>query len=117
MEHMFDEGLPLVPENPEHARRLQRLIKLSFFGKPSITEKLAMDMSPQSQAPSRNFSGFFKDKGGERTWGLHPVNCAAYLAYKVSRDYLDLLKERDPTALVLLAHYCLLLKPYSRTSI
>jgi hypothetical protein len=34
---------------------------------------------------------------------------------RISQEYLDLLKDRDPGALILLAHFCILLEPLEGT--
>jgi hypothetical protein len=54
----------------------------------------------------------FSKTQAARERGVFTLSTALHIwPAKVSQDYLDLLKERDPAALVLLAHYCLLLEP------
>lgn len=112
MERMFAERLPLIPENPEHARRLQHLIKLPFFRKRSITERLAQEYVSPIPGAFLELSVAFSKTQAARECGVFTLSTALHIwPAKVSQDYLDLLKERDPAALVLLAHYCLLLEP------
>jgi hypothetical protein len=112
-DHTSDESFYLIPQNPEHARRFYNLLHLARFGKHSIAEKFAKGgyVSPIPGALLELSMAFSKSQVAKER-GVFTVSTALRIwPARVSQDYLNLLKERDPAALVVLAHYCLLLEP------
>jgi hypothetical protein len=111
---MLNEPL-LMSQNPEHARQLHRLIHLTNFGNSSsssVAEKFSQGYVSSLPGALLELSVAFSKALVARERGFFTVSTALHIwPARVSQGYLDLLKERDPAALVVLAHYCILLKP------
>lgn len=111
-ESMRDEPLSIIPENPEHSARLKQLLTLPVFGKnPPVIEILHEQMTAYSSALiilARAFgcAEAAKDQGAYTMWTAVQIWPA-----RIPLEYLELLRAREPAALVLLAHYCILLGP------
>ncbi|KAE9373760.1 hypothetical protein N431DRAFT_338800 [Stipitochalara longipes BDJ] len=111
-ETMSDEPLPIIPDNPEHSARLKELLTLPIYGNnPPTSELLGETMTAYSTALislARAFSSAqaAKDHGVFTMWTAVQIWPA-----RISMEYLDLLRRKEPAALVLLAHYCILLAP------
>ncbi|KAH6666064.1 hypothetical protein B0J14DRAFT_605216 [Halenospora varia] len=113
-----DEALPIAPENPIHDAQLRGLIHFPWLGNVAIPEGLPVLFVLEGErmqtytsaliALSRAFvmAEAAKEKGLFSIWTAVQIWPA-----RISMDYLELLKKRDPGALVLLAHYCVLLEP------
>jgi hypothetical protein len=112
---MLNEPLPPVLQNPEHARQLYRLIYLTDFGNSSsssVAEKVSQGYVSSLPGALLELSVAFSKAQVAMERGFFTVSTALHIwPARVSQGYLDLLKERDPAALVVLAHYCILLKP------
>jgi hypothetical protein len=113
MEGIDGEHLSPVPENPQYAQRLSELLAaISFPGKNRIAQQVT-EASP-SPLPDAllELSRAFSKAHSARSRSVFTMWTALYIwPVQVSQDYLDLLKDRDPAALILLAHYCILLEP------
>jgi hypothetical protein len=113
MERIDGEHLSPVPENPQYARRLSGLLAaISFPGKNRIAQQVIE--APPSPLPDAllELSRAFSKAHVARSRSVFTIWTALYIwPAQVSQDYLDLLKDRDPAALILLAHYCILLEP------
>ncbi|KAG4440421.1 hypothetical protein IFR05_004114 [Cadophora sp. M221] len=113
-ETIFPEYLAPAPENTEHSQRLGLLSAIPFAGngKPQPPMSTKSSQSPIPAALEALSSAFPK----VQTAQSHSVYtfCIAVRLWpaQVSSDYLALLKKKDPAALVLLAHYCVLLEPF-----
>ena len=113
MEGIDGEHLAPLPETPEYARRLSRLLAtISFSEENRIAQKVTEgSLSPLPGALAELSRAFSKAQAA-RSRSVFTMWTALYIwPAQVSQDYLDLLKDRDPAALILLAHYCILLKP------
>jgi hypothetical protein len=111
MEGVDGGCLSPVPETPEYARRLGGLLAaISFSGKTRIAKQVTEgSLSPLPGALSE-LSRAFSKAHAARSHSVFTMWTALYIwPVQVSQDYLDLLKDRDPAALILLAHYCILL--------
>jgi hypothetical protein len=113
MERIDGEHLSPVPEKPQYARRLSGLLAaISFPRKNRIAQQVTE--APPSPLPDAllELSRAFSKAHAARSRSVFTMWTALYIwPAQVSQDYLDLLKDRDPAALILLAHYCILLKP------
>lgn len=111
-ENIQDEPLPIVSENPEHAARFKQLLTLPILGKTTlVAEMLQEQISAYSSALTILAKAFrcaqaAKDQGVLTLWTVVQIWPA-----RIPLEYLDLLRTREPAALVLLAHYCVLLGP------
>lgn len=111
-ESVVEEALPIIPDNPEHSARLKELLTLPVLGtNPPVGEILDHQMTAYSSAVillSRAFvtTQAAKDRGNFTMWTAVQMWPA-----RIPIEYLDLLRAREPAALVLLAHYCVLLGP------
>jgi hypothetical protein len=111
-ENLEEEPLPIIPDNAELAAHLKELLTLPVFGKnPPIVEILHEQMTAYSSALivlSRAFvrAQAAKDHGVFTLWTAVQIWPA-----RIPIEYLDMLRAREPAALVLLAHYCVLLEP------
>jgi hypothetical protein len=111
-ESMVEEALPIIPDNPDHAARLKELLSLPVLGKnPPLGKLLDHTMTAYSSALillSRAFvmAQAAKDHGNFTMWTAVQIWPA-----RIPIEFLDLLRAREPAALVLLAHYCVLLGP------
>jgi hypothetical protein len=109
-ETMQDEPLPIIPENPEHAARLKQLLTLPIYGKnPPLLEILEHQVTAYTSSLIILARGFgaaqaATDKGAFTMWTAVQIWPA-----RIPLEFLDLLRAREPAALVLLAHYCILL--------
>jgi hypothetical protein len=110
-----EEALSIIPENPAHAARLRTLLALPFFGKsplvPLANAESDVKLTWYSSALLSLCRAFVrataaKEKGIFTMWTAVNIWPA-----RISMEYLDLLAAREPAALVLLAHYCVLLEP------
>ncbi|KAH9209209.1 hypothetical protein DL95DRAFT_310392 [Leptodontidium sp. 2 PMI_412] len=118
-ETMFPEHLALVPENIEHSRRLNLLSAMPFagMGNKSVSQTHALKSTELSQSPIpvalEALSNAFPKAQTAQSHSVYTV-CIAVRIWpaQVSSDYLALLKKNDPAALILLAHYCVLLEPF-----
>jgi hypothetical protein len=96
------EVLCTVSENPERARRLGGLLA-------AISQVTEVYLSPLPGA-LLELSRAFSNPRAARSNSLFTIWTAVYIwPVQVSQEYLDLLKDKDPVALILLAHYCILL--------
>jgi hypothetical protein len=96
------EVLSSVSENPEHARRLGGLLA-------AISRVTEVSLSPLPGA-LLELSRAFSNPYAAGSHSLFTMWTAVYIwPVQVSQEYLDLLKDKDPAALILLAHYCILL--------
>jgi hypothetical protein len=115
---MLNDTPPLIPENSEHARELYRLIHLTNFGNSSsssVAEKVSQGYVSSIPGALLELSVAFSKAQVASDRGFFTVSTALHIwPTRVSQDYLDLLKERDPAALVVLAHYCILLEPLEK---
>ena len=113
MEGMDGEHLAPVPENPEYAQRLGGLLDaISFSGKNRIAQKVTEGSLSPLPGALVELSRAFSKAQAARSRSVFTIWTAIYIwPVQVSQDYLDLLKNRDPAALILLAHYCILLEP------
>jgi len=115
-ETMSDEALPIIPDNPEHSARLKQLLTLPVLGNnPPTGEILGETMTAYSTALitlARAFGSAqaAKDNGIFTMWTAVSIWPA-----RISMEYLDLLRRKEPAALVLLAHYCILLAPLEKS--
>ena len=107
METGVNIALPDEAGNEEQIRRLGLLLHIPFSGLDELElEKKRRAFGSALLELSRGFrkadaaKPFFTMWTAVYIWPAH-----------VSQDYLDLLAERHPAALVLLAHYCILLEP------
>ncbi|PMD12379.1 hypothetical protein NA56DRAFT_652540 [Hyaloscypha hepaticicola] len=111
-ESAVEEALPIIPDNPEHSARLKELLTLPVRGEnPPVVEILDHQITAYSSALillSRAFvmAQAAKDHGNFTMWTAVQIWPA-----RLPIEYLDLLRAREPAALVLLAHYCVLLGP------
>ena len=111
-ETISEKELPIIPENPEHSSRLKELLTLPILGpNPPTGELLSETMTAYSTALialARAFASAqdAKEKGVFTMWTAVTIWPARF-----SIEYLDLLRRKEPAALVLLAHYCILLGP------
>ncbi|KAH7374072.1 hypothetical protein BKA64DRAFT_586525 [Cadophora sp. MPI-SDFR-AT-0126] len=118
-ETIFPEYLAPAPENTEHSRRLRLLSAIPFAGngsKAAPQTQTSMSTEPSQSPISAAFETLSSAFSKVQTAQSHSVYtvCIAVRIWpaQVSSDYLTLLKNDDPAALVLLAHYCVLLKPF-----
>jgi hypothetical protein len=113
MEGIDGEHLAPVPETPEYARRLGGLLAaISFSGKNRIAQKVTEGSLSPLPGALVELSRAFSKAQAARSRSVFTMWTAVYIwPVQVSQDYLDLLKDRDPAALILLAHYCILLEP------
>ncbi|PVH70958.1 hypothetical protein DL98DRAFT_521355 [Cadophora sp. DSE1049] len=111
-ETLNEEPLPIIPQNTVHSARLRELLVLPLFGKnPPIVEILEQQMTAYSSALiilSRAFvrAQAAKERGIFTMWTAVQIWPAS-----IPMEYLEMLRAREPAALVLLAHYCVLLEP------
>jgi hypothetical protein len=111
LEGIDREFLSAVSENPEHARRLGGLFAaISRPAKGQIANQATGgDLSPLPAALLELSSAFSKAHVAQ-SYSVFTIWTAIYIwPGKGSQDYLDLLEGKDPAALILLAHYCILL--------
>ena len=113
MDGIEGEHLAPVPENPEYARRLGGLnTAFSFFGKNRFAQKVAEEYLSSLSGALVELSRAFSKAEAARSRSVFTMWTAVYIwPVQVSQEFLDLLKERDPAALILLAHYCILFVP------
>ncbi|KAI3573691.1 hypothetical protein IWW34DRAFT_754328 [Fusarium oxysporum f. sp. albedinis] len=113
VERMLWQRLTPVPENSEYARRLGLLTELPFLGKKISSQHVTeASLSPFSGALLALSRAFSKAQAA-RLRSVFTIWTALHMwPGQVSQDYLDLLKNRDPASLILLAHYCILLEPF-----
>jgi hypothetical protein len=113
MEGIDEKHLAPVPENPEYARRLGLLVAIPFFRKKPIAQKVAEGALSPFPGALLELSRAFSKAQAARSSSVFTMWTAVYIwPAQVSQGYLDLLKDRDPAALILLAHYCILLEPF-----
>jgi Orsellinic acid/F9775 biosynthesis cluster protein D len=111
-ESLLEEPLPIIPENPEHSARLKQLLTLPIFSKEvPVMEILNHQVTAYSSALILLARAFgiaqaAKDQGLFTMWTA--VQC---WPARISLEFLDLLRAKEPAALVLLGHYCILLGP------
>ncbi len=111
-EGMLEEALPLVPENPAHAAHLRALVSLPFFGKTPMLRGVFNDKVTAYSGALIALSRAFVSAQSAKEKGWFTMFTAVQIwPARISTEYLELLKARDPAALVLLAHYCVLLEP------
>jgi hypothetical protein len=106
------EGREPDLETSEHYERLRGLLELI---KPSTAQTapkiLDYNSSPLSSALLILSRAFAKAQAAQSR-NAYSLWVATYTwPVQVTQEYLDLLKDRDPVALILLAHYCILLLP------
>ncbi|KAH8597516.1 hypothetical protein B0O99DRAFT_592669 [Bisporella sp. PMI_857] len=110
---MLWQQLAPVPENPEYSERLALLTALPFFGNKSTTPRIAETLHSPFPGALLALSRAFSKAQAARSHSVFTIWTAVHIwPAQVSEDYLDRLKDRDPTALILLAHYCILLEPF-----
>jgi hypothetical protein len=107
MHEIDEERLPDVSESPEYIRRLGLLISFPFPGEDQPeTSKTHLAFATTLLQLSRAF------RKADAAGPILTIRTAVYSwPAQVTQDYLDLLAERHPAALILLAHYCILLRP------
>jgi hypothetical protein len=97
---------------PEHEERLRGLVSMI---KHSVTKKieLGIDCQPSSLASALLIltRAFAKAEVAQSRNNYNLWATVHTWPVQVSQEFLDLLKERDPAALILLAHYCILFVP------
>lgn len=109
-------SLPIIPENPEHAARLKQLLALPYFGKYPLLKGVPEDKVRAYGVAlillSRGFvrAALAKESGVFTMWTAVNIWPA-----RISLEYLELLRAREPAALVLLAHYSVLLGPLEQS--
>jgi len=106
------------PEEPESedAVRLDLLFRVPFLGQSSIAKRIAeVKPSPFPGALMKLQEAFSKIQVARSVSKCTLWTVIYAWPAQVSQDYLDLLKDRDPPALILLAHYCILLEPLEST--
>jgi hypothetical protein len=113
MEGIEGEYLSPVPANPEYSRRLGRLLAaISISRKNRIAQQVTEGSLSPLPGALLELSRAFSKADAARSHSIFTIWTAVYIwPVQVSQDYLDLLKDRDPAALILLAHYCILLEP------
>ncbi len=113
MEGIDREHLAPVPENPEYAQRLGGLLAaISSPGKNRIVRKVTEGSISPLPGALAELSRAFSEAQAARSRSVFTMWTAIYIwPVQVSQGYLDLLRNSDPAALILLAHYCILLEP------
>jgi hypothetical protein len=111
-ESMVEEPLPIIPDNPEHSARLKELLTLPVFGKnPHVGELLDHQMSAYSSALILLSRAFVIAQAAKGQGKFTLATAVQIWPARIPIEYLDMLRAREPAALVLLAHYCILLGP------
>jgi len=114
-EGVKEEALPLVPENPAHAARLKELVSLPLFGKTPLVRGEFKDKIIAYAGALMMLSRSYVRVQAAREKGMFTIWTAVHIwPAKIPMDYLELLRAREPAALVLLAHYCILLEPLEK---
>lgn len=115
---IFDDALPIVLENPVHDAQLKGLIHFPWLGNVAISKGLLVLSRLEGERMQTYTSALIalsqafvmtkaaKEKGVFSIWTAVQIWPA-----RISMDYLEFLRKRDPGALVLLAHYFVLLEP------
>jgi hypothetical protein len=104
-------GQDPAPENSEYGERLRGLVEMMSLSV-SKGPQIARDCQASS-LPSTLLilSRAFAKAEEARSRDSYSLWVAIYTwPVQVGEDYLDLLKKRDPAALILLAHYCILFR-------
>jgi hypothetical protein len=102
-----------VPENPEISRRLTRLLAPLLTASKDLLAQKGPDAPTLSSLPAAllELSRAFSKAEGVSTNSVSTLWTTVHLwPVRVSEDYIDLLRDRNPGALILLAHYCILLR-------
>ncbi|KAN0098291.1 Protein of unknown function (DUF3505) domain containing protein [Hyaloscypha variabilis] len=111
-ETMSDEALPIIPDNPEHSARLRELLQLPILGKnPPTGELLGQTMTAYSTALICLARAFGSAEAAKVNGTFSMWTAVQIWPARVPMEYLELLRRKEPAALVLLAHYCILLAP------
>lgn len=105
---MHVQHLPPIPEASERARRLELLTKLPLPG--------SRDIPPQADDPCSAallilLEAFSRARAARMNSTFTVWTAVHIWPVQVPLGFLDLLRRRDPAALILLAHYCILLEP------
>jgi hypothetical protein len=96
----------------EDAVRLDLLFRVPFLRQSSIANHIVEGKpSPFPGALMKLQEAFSKAQAARSLSKYTLWNMVHAWPAQVSQGYLDLLKDRDPPALILLAHYCILLEP------
>lgn len=100
------------PSNTEYSRRLGLLLHVPSFNRlPNPKINPDTTIFPLPGALFELLRAFAKANAAQSR-SMFTMWAAVYIwPAQVSYEYLDLLKDRDPVALIFLAHYCILLKP------
>jgi hypothetical protein len=102
-----EEGEPDSPELTERIRRLGLLLNIPF--NPSDNSELANILRTFGSTLLKLSRAFRK---ADEANLVFTIWTAVYLwPAQLSQEYLDILRQRHPVALILLAHYCILLEP------
>lgn len=110
-----EEALSIIPENPTHAERLKKLLTLPLFGKSPLvslaTAETDVKLTWYSSALLSLCRAFVRATAAKERGAFTMWTAVNIWPARISMEYLDLLAAREPAALVLLAHYCVLLEP------
>lgn len=111
-EEMEPRLLADAPEDLEYNRRLAHLAEMPTFKRlPDPRNGPEGNLFPLPCA-LHELSRAFAKASAAQSRSHFTMWIAVYIwPAQISAEYLGLLKQRDPVALVLLAHYCILLKP------
>ncbi|KAH8799052.1 hypothetical protein F5884DRAFT_132114 [Xylogone sp. PMI_703] len=106
--------------NSETIENDERLHALAELIKPS-TGHIAQNVSNHASSPLSlallALSRAFANAKVAQSRNTYSLWTATYTwPMQVTQEYLDLLKDREPVALILLAHYCILLRPLEKTN-
>jgi hypothetical protein len=103
-----------VSENPEITRRLNRLLPPLLTANKGLIAQKSPDAPTLTTLPAAllELSRAFSQMERVSTTTVSTLWSAVNLwPVRVSEDFIDLLRDRNPGALILLAHYCILLRP------
>jgi hypothetical protein len=110
------DGPPAGLAKSKYTARLDILVNMPFFGnKPTTDDSYDEKFSCLPGAFLKLYEAFTIAQEA-RAQSRYTLWTAVHSwPAQVSQEYLDLLKERDPGALILLAHFCILLEPFEGT--
>lgn len=107
-----DEQVTPSPEKPFYDARLHGLIELiKSYATKNMNKSTEVPYTPLVSALLILTRAFAKAEAAQSRNAYTLLVAVHTWPVQVPQDYLDLLKDRNPVALILLAHYCILLRP------